>query len=162
MKRRCVVLFCYGLMMCAAQSAVAAAVWKGVVTRVLDGDSLRVKQGHQLVTIRLYGIDSPEYGQTCWREAKDAASAFVLGKKVRVEPVATDQYGRTVALVSFRGQLINAEMVGRGLAWVYRHYCTAQPLCSRLDALEEIARANRLGLWREQRPTPPWVWRHGK
>jgi len=156
------VLLCCGLMMYAVQSAMATEVWEGVVTRVIDGDSLRIKRGDQLVTIRLYGIDSPEYGQACWREARDGAKALVLDKKVRVEPVATDQYGRTVAVVGFRGQLINAEMVGRGLAWVYRHYCTTQPLCGRLDALEEKARSNRLGIWREQRPVPPWVWRHGK
>lgn len=160
MKRMCAVVLCCGLMVCVAPGKTAAEVWEGVVTRVLDGDSFRIRRGQQLVTIRLYGIDSPEYGQACWREAKDGAAALLLRKQVNVEPVTTDRYGRIVALVGFRGQLINAEMVGRGLAWVYRHYCTAQPVCRRLESLEEIARSERRGIWREQRPVPPWVWKH--
>jgi len=161
MKRRWVFLLCCSLLVCGARVS-AAAVWEGVVTRVIDGDSLRIRQGNQVVTVRLYGIDSPEHGQPYWRKARNAASDLVIGKTVRVETVTTDQYGRTVALVDFRGQLLNAEMVGRGLAWVYRHYCTSQPLCGRLDALEELARSGRRGLWQDQRPTPPWIWRHGK
>jgi len=162
MKKRYLVLLGCALALWVGLVEAKVVVWEGVVTRVIDGDSLRIKRGKKPVTIRLYGIDSPEYGQPYWREAKERASALVLGKTVRVEPMATDQYGRTVALVSYRGQLINAEMVGRGLAWVYRRYCTTQPLCARFDALEEVARASRLGVWREQRPVPPWEWRHRK
>jgi len=162
MKSRYVLLLGCALALWAVQVEAKVVVWEGVVTRVIDGDSLRIKRGNKPVTIRLYGIDSPEYGQAGWREAKERASALVLGKKVRVESVTTDQYGRTVALVSYRGQLINAEMVGRGQAWVYRRYCTAQPLCARLDALEGVARSGRLGIWREPRPVPPWEWRRGK
>ncbi|MCL1979886.1 MAG: thermonuclease family protein [Proteobacteria bacterium] len=162
MIRKYALLLCGALALGTVQGEAVAEVWEGVVTRVLDGDSLRIKRQNQLVTIRLYGIDSPEYGQACWREARDGARELLLGKQVRVESMALDQYGRTVALVDFRGQLVNAEMVGRGLAWVYRRYCTAQPLCNRLDALEEVAKASRRGIWREQRPTPPWQWRHGR
>jgi Micrococcal nuclease (thermonuclease) homologs len=162
MRQRWVVVLCWCLVLCGVQREAAAAVWEGVVTRVIDGDSLRIKRGARLVHVRLYGIDSPEYGQPCWREARDGAKALTLGKKVRVESMDQDRYGRTVALVSYRGQLINAEMVGRGLAWVYHRYCTFQPLCGRLDALEETARSRRAGIWREQRPVPPWKWRHGK
>ncbi|MCL2458306.1 MAG: thermonuclease family protein [Desulfobulbus sp.] len=162
MKKKYALLLGCALALWAVQGEAKAEVWEGVVTRVLDGDSFRIKRGNQLVTIRLYGIDSPEYGQTFWREAKEGASALLLGKQVMVESMATDQYGRTVALVGFRGQLINAEMVGRGLAWVYRRYCTAQPLCNRLYALEENAKTGRLGIWREPRPVPPWMWKSGK
>ena len=162
MKNRCLLLLGCVLALWAGQVEAKAVVWEGLVTRVLDGDSLRIKQGKKTVTIRLYGIDSPEYGQPHWQEAKERVSALTLRKEVRVEVVTTDQYGRAVALVSYRGQLINAEMVGRGLAWVYRRYCTMQPLCARLDALEEVARAGRLGVWRDPRPVPPWEWRHRK
>ncbi|WP_310598964.1 thermonuclease family protein [Desulfobulbus sp.] len=162
MKKKWALLLGCALVVWAVQGEARAEVWEGVVTRVLDGDSFRIKRENQLVTIRLYGIDSPEYGQACWREAKEGATTLLLGKKVRVESMATDRYGRTVALVDFRGQLVNAELVGRGLAWVYRHYCTAQPLCKRLDALEEVARDGRLGIWREGRPVPPWVWKRDK
>jgi len=142
--------------------AVPAVAWEGTVTRVLDGDSLRVRQGGQLVTLRLYGVDSPEYGQPSWGEAKDAVSGLVQGKMVTVQPMDTDQYGRIVALVGIRGVLVNGELVRRGLAWVYPHYCKMQPLCRELEGWEETARREGLGLWRERRPTPPWVWKHSR
>jgi len=141
---------------------VPATAWEGTVTRVLDGDSIRVRQGEQLVTIRLYGVDSPEYGQACWQEAKDGTSDLVQGKMVTVEPVEMDQYGRIVALVGVRGLSVNGELVRRGLAWVYPHYCKAQPLCRGLEELEQAARTGKRGIWRERRPVPPWVWKHGK
>jgi len=139
-----------------------AIAWEGTVTRVLDGDSLRVNQGGQIVTVRLYGIDSPEYGQPFWRAAKDATSYLVQGKNVTIEPFDTDRYGRIVALVGVRGRSVNGELVRLGMAWVYPHYCKAQPLCLNLEELEQAARAQELGIWKDRNPVPPWVWKHSK
>ena len=136
--------------------------WEGTVTRVLDGDSLRINQGGQIVTVRLYGIDSPEYGQPLWRVAKDAASHLVQGKNVTVEPFDTDRYGRIVALVGVRGRSVNGELIRLGMAWVYPHYCKAQPLCRNLEELEQAARVRKLGIWKDRNPVPPWVWKHSK
>lgn len=139
-----------------------ATAWEGTVSRVLDGDSLRVRQGGELVTVRLYGIDCPEYGQAQWREAKEADRDMIQGKKVGVTQLDIDRYGRVVALVDYRGRQVNAELVRRGMAWVYPHYCKAQPLCRTLEELEQQARDQRLGIWNERSPVPPWVWKHGK
>ena len=51
--------------------------------RVVDGDTLKVAG----VTVRLFGIDAPEAGQTCgdWLpgpEAAAALSAFIAGRNV--------------------------------------------------------------------------------
>jgi micrococcal nuclease len=142
--------------------AVPAIGWEGKVVRVLDGDSLRVRQGGRIVTLRLYGIDCPEYGQNFWRESKDAAEDMLRGKKVTVEPMDTDRYGRIVALVGSEGRLVNRELVRRGMAWVYPRFCTAQPLCRDFKKLEQAARARKIGLWRDDRPVPPWIWKRGK
>ena len=142
--------------------AAPAIGWEGTVVRVLDGDSLRVRQGGRIVTIRLYGIDCPEYGQKFWREAKATASDLVRGKNVTVEPLDTDRYGRIVAVVGSRDRSVNKELVRRGMAWVYPRYCKAQPLCRGFEEMEKAARARKLGLWRDGRPVPPWVWKHGK
>jgi micrococcal nuclease len=140
----------------------SAIAWEGTVTQVLDGDSLRVNQGCQIVTIRLYGIDTPEYGQAFWQEAKETTRDLVQGKHVTVEPLDTDRYGRVVALVGVRGRSVNGELVRLGMAWVYPHYCKAQPLCRSLEELERAARAQKLGIWKDSRPVPPWVWKHSK
>jgi endonuclease YncB( thermonuclease family) len=139
-----------------------AIAWEGTVTRVLDGDSLRVNQSGQIVTVRLYGIDSPEFGQAFWRAAKDATSHLVQGKKVTVEPFDTDRYGRIVAQVGVRGRSVNGELIRLGMAWVYPRYCKAQPFCRNLEKLEQAARVQKLGIWKDRNPMPPWVWKHSK
>lgn len=156
-------LFCGGLLVLWSFFVGTAAVaWEGMATKVLDGDTILVRSERGTVTIRLYGIDCPEYGQPYWQEAKGAVQDMVQGKKVRIESLDTDQYGRTVALVGVPGGLVNVELVQRGLAWVYTHYCTQQPFCRSLHKIEDAARANKVGLWREAKPTPPWVWKHSR
>jgi len=133
--------------------------WEGLVVAAVDGDSLEVNENSRFRQIRLYGIDSPEYGQPGWQAARALTRALVLGQRVRVEPMDRDGYGRTVALVWCQGQLVNRELVRQGQAWVYRRYCREQPLCRELDGLEQAARRAGLGLWRERAPEPPWAWR---
>jgi len=129
-----------------------ASAWDGYVIGTPDGDSLRVKREGRIYEIRLYGIDSPEYGQSYWQEAKGLTRALVLGKSVTIEPLDGDRYGRVVALVRHQGQLVNSELVRNGLAWVYPRYCQIQPLCSDMKYLEEAARKQGIGLWREKAP----------
>jgi endonuclease YncB( thermonuclease family) len=49
--------------------------------------------------IRLYGIDCPEKLQALGNKAKQFAPGMVFKKVVKVEPVTTDRYGRTIAWV---------------------------------------------------------------
>jgi len=153
--------WCWVIVLASSAGAQALA-WEGTVTRVLDGDTILVRHQGETITIRLYGIDCPEYGQPYWQEAKGAVQDMVLGKKVRIESMDTDQYGRTVGLVGVRGGLVNAELVRQGMAWVYTRYCTQQSLCRSLRDIEDAARMNRVGLWRDRKPAPPWVWKHSR
>ncbi len=143
-------------------SCLPAYAWEGKVAGVLDGDSVRVKNGGRVYEIRLYGIDSPEYGQFCWQEARDLTKGLVLGKIVNIKPMDTDRYGRIVAQVWQQGRLINSELVRNGFAWVYLRYCQTQPLCSDMKLLEETAQKQGRGLWREKSPMAPWLWRQLK
>lgn len=143
-------------------SWLPAYALEGYVAGVLDGDSFRVNKGKGVYEIRLYGIDSPEYGQFCWHGARGAARRLVLGKTVNIKPMGTDRYGRIVALVWCQGQLVNSEMVRNGLAWVYLRYCRKQPFCNDMKILEDAARKQGVGLWREKSPMAPWLWRRMK
>ena len=137
----------------------SAQNWKGEAVKVPDGDTLHVKQGKKVVKVRLYGVDCPESRQKHGNQATEFARQLVLGKKVRVETMHTDQYGRTVGLVSRGRKMLNRELVRAGHAWVYPAYCKKQPLCRELGKLEERAKRKKAGLWRDKRPTPPWEWR---
>jgi len=133
--------------------------WNGYVTKVLDGDSFRIKRGRKTVEVRLYGIDSPEWGQAYGNKAKRYLKSKINRTTVTVSPKDVDHYGRTIALVSISGRLMNRELVREGLAWMYPRYCKQQPLCSELKKLQLKAIAGRRGLWRDKVSIPPWQWR---
>lgn len=139
------------------------ALLSGRVVAVGDGDSLTVlSSSGQRERIRLYGIDAPELAQTGGDAAKVFTSSRAFLKEVRVEVLSTDNYGRSVALVTLPdGSLLNEELVRNGQAWVYGEYCTI-PSCVAWRALEARARAQKIGIWRESKPQPPWVWRKKK
>lgn len=133
--------------------------WKGKVVKVLDGDTLHVKKGKQIIKIRLYGVDCPEKRQRYGAEATKFVTQLFLNKKVRVETMHTDQYGRTVGLVNAGRTMLNRELVRAGYAWVYPTYCKEQPLCTELSRLEKKAQKKKKGVWQQKRPVAPWVWR---
>jgi len=145
---------------------VALAVWlpasaraEGVsaqVVRVVDGDTMELAGSNGQQRVRLVGIDCPERGQPFGRRARDGARDLAAGRRVTVESVGTDQYGRVLArLVLPDGRTVNHELVRLGLAWWYRPY-RAEPV---LGMLETEARWARRGLWSEPNPEPPWVFR---
>jgi len=140
----------------------SASGWEGYVVKVLDGDSLRVKRGHKIVEIRLYGIDCPEWGQDFGNRAKKALKKKIFHKNVTVEPRDIDRYGRTVALVRSSAGLVNSELVREGFAWMYPRYCRDQPLCSDMQDLQDRAKARKIGLWRASHPVSPWAWKWQK
>jgi endonuclease YncB( thermonuclease family) len=75
-----------------------------------------------------------------------------------------DRYGRTLATVFVDGIDANLEQVRSGMAWVYQKYIdqsNADIRASYLQA-ENEGRKERLGLWSDPHPIPPWEWRHAK
>lgn len=154
MRIRCVV---FAALLCLASPARA---YMANVKGVHDGDSLTVRRADKtVVTLRLYGIDAPELKQAYGRHARKLLSSLAAGRRLQVEPLDTDRYGRTVALVRQPdGVLLNEALVAEGLAWVYDEYCR-EDLCQHLRELERQARLERRGLWAEADPMPPAQWR---
>ena len=137
--------------------------WSGEVVGVTDGDMITVLHSKTLkdVKIRLYGIDCPEGGQAFSKRAKQFTSKMVFGKVVEVHQMDTDRYGRIVALISVDKQLLNKELVKAGLAWVYDRYCS-EPICESWRNFQLRAKFDKLGLWSNPNPTPPWEFRRKK
>jgi endonuclease YncB( thermonuclease family) len=142
-------------------SLIAATAWSfdGRVVDVHDGDTITVlRDGNIQVKVRLNQIDAPEIGQPFGQASKKALSKLVFGKTVTVEEAGQDKYGRTIGTVFIDEVNANTEMVKLGMAWVYRKYMKDPYLLE----LEEAARNQRLGLWNDPAPFPPWEWRHHK
>jgi endonuclease YncB( thermonuclease family) len=136
----------------------AAAALAGEVISIADGDTLTILDRSTRTThkIRLAHIDAPEKTQAFGSRAKQALSAICFGKQARVSVLETDRYGRNVGVVSCDGVAANRKMVADGMAWVYRKYA---PNERELLSLEAQARTEKLGLWSEPNPTPPWDFR---
>jgi endonuclease YncB( thermonuclease family) len=129
----------------------------GPVTDVLDGDTIEVLHNTHPERVRLSGIACPEKGQAFGSRAKEAASALVFGRDVRLETDGQDKYGRTLADVRLRdGTNVNHELVKDGWCWWYRKYA---PGDTTLQLLESDAREAKRGLWADPHPVPPWEWR---
>jgi endonuclease YncB( thermonuclease family) len=139
-------------------AAAPNAVLEARVTKVVDGDTLNVRSGGASLRVRLIGIDTPERDQPYARESRQALQALVSGSPIRLETHGEDRFGRILARVLVAGRDVNAELVRRGAAWVYRTH-RDDP---RLLALEREARAQKRGLWAlpESARVPPWEWRH--
>ena len=141
-----------------AQAGAAAADLSGRVVGVVDGDTLTLLTPEKRqVRVRLAGIDTPERAQPYGSRARQELSDLAFGKEAEISVQDTDRYGRTVGRVHAGGLDVNAEMVRRGAAWVYRRY-NRDP---GLPAVEAEARAARRGLWAlpEAQRVPPWEWR---
>lgn len=101
-----------------------------MVTRILDGDTLEVKDDGELIRIRLVDIDAPEKSQPFGQRAKQKLSELVKDADgVAVSSTGKDRYGRTLAKVYVKkcqpaclAYYVNAEMVKSGLAWAYRYH----------------------------------------
>ncbi len=126
------------------------------VIGVNDGDNLIVlTSANQQIKIRLEGIDCPELTQDYGMQAKQALVALCFNKEVRVEKSGIDRYGRTLALLYVDDLCVNSELIRLGMAWHYTHYNHDPELAK----LESEARAQKVGLWSQHSPKPPWEFR---
>jgi micrococcal nuclease len=94
------------------------------VARVIDGDTIEVLIDGRTEDVRYIGIDTPETVkegtpvQCFGSRASEFNHRLVEGRTVRLvfDREHRDIYGRLLAYVYLRGQLVNAELVRRGLA----------------------------------------------
>lgn len=128
------------------------------VIRVIDGDTMEVLYEETPIKIRLAHIDCPEKRgkQPFGNKAKLALSDLCFGQIVTVQSKNYDRYKRLIAvIINNKKQIVNQEMVKQGMAWHFTRYSTAAVY----DQLEAEARHNKVGLWQDPNPTPPWNWR---
>ncbi len=143
----------------ALSAPVAAAPPLWGIGRAGDGDSLTVGES----SVRLFGIDAPEFGQSCTRngqewacgaEAAEQLARLVTGKQVRCVSMGTDQYDRVLGRCTVGTLDVNRAMVAGGHAVAFRRYSTDYV------SAEESAKANRRGLWAGTFKMPS-EYRHG-
>jgi endonuclease YncB( thermonuclease family) len=128
---------------------------------IVDGDSIRIRG----ISIRLQGIDAPEWDQSCtdaegraWlcgRAATRQLKERTRGQQLTCRPSARDRYGRVLAACSLQdGTELNAWMVREGWAVAFSF--------TNAYAWEETqARAAKRGIWAGSFVSPA-EWRRQK
>ena len=120
-------LLCLAALQVCTPAAHAAkrlkASWQGVVSYVVDGDTVHVRPagGGKPVSVRIQGIDAPEICQAAGAASRDALTQLALGQPVQVHGEHHDDYGRVLATIEVHGEDVGQVMVARGLAWSYRY-----------------------------------------
>jgi endonuclease YncB( thermonuclease family) len=112
----------------------------------------------KIILMRNFLLDAPERRQPWGRQA---LGELVHGQTVEVQEMDRDRYGRTVARLEAQGRDVGRELVRQGLAWVYERYCATLD-CEAMRRAQADAKANRVGLWADPSPAPPWEWRRAK
>ena len=124
--------------------------------RVVDGDTFILEDDTK---VQIWGIDAPEKGQPYASQATGALEKTLKGKKLTLKVKETDQYGRNVAEVRSGKTDIALLMVRGGYAW---HDDFNAPDATRLAVAMEKARKAGKGLWQDDAPIKPYLFRKGK
>ena len=98
-----------------------------MVTRVIDGDTVKARSISKEITIRLVGIDAPEAsrkknepGQPFNRKDRDYLTDLVLNKMIEIDEYGTDRCRRILAVIYVNSKNVNLRMVQVGLAEAYK------------------------------------------
>lgn len=126
------------------------------VTKVLDGNTIEVVTSDKRnLKILLYGIDSPELGQSFGLEARKYLEEMVLSRQVSLEIKGKDSFGNVLAIVAIEDRTdVRIELLKEGLAWT----AEKDPMAD-LEPYRTWAQRKGRGLWQEQNPVPPWMYR---
>ena len=143
-------------------SVCPALSWADFAARVVtvhEGDRLTIRHDGRSETIYLKDIDCPEPKQPYGKQAKRVIAAYVGNRDVVVRGLTRDKQGRVFAEVLLHdGRNVGHELLREGLAWWKKSTSSD----AGLEVIEELARAERKGLWSEPNPVPPWKWKAPK
>jgi len=138
---------------------VLSEEYEAVVLKVIDGDTIYIKSDNGRKKVRLRHIDAPEIRQSYGKEAKIFLDKQIDGKKIIVNSDYKDRYGRDIGDIFVYNNdeaiYINAKLIKSGHAWVYKSYRKNTYLMN----LENFARENMLGLWKDKSAIEPWEFR---
>jgi len=126
----------------------------GRVIEIVNGDTFVVQSGSEQVTVILEGVDCPESGQPYYDEARKCLKRLLLKKNITIDVAGTDRMGYPIGRI--RSVKIDPQMtlLQEGLAWPSDRNTDINYL-----QLMQNAKDKKLGIWSEESPTPPWVFR---
>ena len=136
----------------------APKILKGKLARTWGGDNFEVGQKHQLHYFLLIGVDCPEPGQPYFNEACDHLINTCSDREIEMEVLQYDELKREIGhawVINADGERVNlaTDLLSKGLGW---HNGIEFEGSDQYREIMESARAEKLGLWSQPNPTPPW------
>lgn len=126
--------------------------FKGIVSNVIDGDTVELYNGDSKIKIRLDNIDAREKQQVGGQMATKYLTKKIYGKEIKVSYREKDKYNRIVATLYFEAKNpfekdfnINEDLVKNGMA---------HNLGYKYREAAQIAKKENLGIWRYKSVTP--------
>lgn len=120
----------------------------GIVERVIDGDTITLRDG---TIVRYQGINAPDSSDPLYKQATDLNKKLVENKQVTLQYDAytSDRFGRILAYVFVVDKNISLELVKQGLAKV-AIYEDRRKLIYQDELLqaEQDAKNKKLGVWK--------------
>lgn len=120
----------------------------GIVTRVIDGDTIEVQIEGQSYRVRYLGMDAPEPNQAYGGLAYRRNVELVAGEEVILikDQSDTDQFGRLLRYVLVGDEFVNDQLVREGYA---RATAYAPDLACQVtfEASQQLAQTTQVGLW---------------
>lgn len=136
---------------------VVQETFSGEVVNLSSGDMITIKRNEVPVTVRLYGVDSPEEGQGFHNESREQLREQVLNKEVTAHIVAVDSLEIPVALVFDAADVcLSHWSADRGISWWDERNA---PKDSALRKLNADAVIEQRGLFTDALALAPWDYR---
>ncbi len=133
--------------------------YKGKITKVYDGNTFWVKlENGDVDSVKFWGIDCPELKQQYGVAAREHLEDQIH-REVDIEYKGRDKDNYILGIVKYKNKkgeeiILNEEHLENGYAWKNKYTDD-----KRYEKLEKQARKSRIGLWRNDDPTPPWEFR---
>ena len=144
------------LALVAAWPALSWADFLARVVTVHEGDRLTIRHDGRNETIYIKDIDCPELKQAYGKQAKQAIAAYVGSRDVVVRALKRGRNGLGTAEILLQdGRNVGHELLKEGLAWARPERGQDQSL----EDMEQLAKAERKGLWSDPNPVAPWKWK---
>ncbi len=137
-----------------AETTGSGEIIQGKVIGIVDGDTFDLlNDSNKTYRIRMEGIDAPEKGMPYYQVSKKYLGSLCFGQRVTVKITQAESGNRKIGLKYISaGTELSHEMIRAGLAWHFVKYNSDRDLA----ALEQQARKERRGLWKDPNPLPPW------
>lgn len=128
---------------------------RGMVTRVIDGDTIEIELKGITEKVRLIGINTPETKhpfkkvEYFGKEATDYTKKHLEGKQVTLTYDLTrrDRYGRLLAYVWIGKLLYNNMIIRDGFSYAYMKYPFRDDFMKMFRDSQRYALIKKLGLW---------------